>query len=506
MLARTYTGFSRTARLVPRTTITAVRFNGERPGGVSSGKDSGFSVDRSGLLGGGKDMKELLNTQTLKESQEALWRLENGLAPSDEDSEDKIPPYVPPPNKEEMTVLAADLHDYIGVRGPISVQDYMLQCSNHFVHGYYQTSASKIGAGGDFVTAPEMSQLFGEMIGMWCLSHWMSLGKPRKIAVCEMGPGKGTLMKDILKVAARFPDFQAALQVHMVELSENMRKQQRAALGCAEDAGTVATAMAAQTPLRSTTFDVPVFWHHALQQVPQDENIPILAIGQEFLDAFPVHQFEYRKGEWKEKLVDVCKSAESDYHFRYVLSPSATPAVRALLSAVSGRGDAADMVAHAEGETMEVSPLALATCEAIGARICRSGGAALLIDYGENYTQGDSLRGFRKHQMVHALSSPGITDVTVDVDFAACARAAAKRGAVAIGAIPQGEFLIRMGVVDRVQQLLALKTTTDDAAVKMLSSLRRLVDAQDMGKRFKVLAILDPRNEINTIGFPDVKL
>jgi len=501
MLARASRGLSHQARWLQRATTIAVRFN---RGGVSRGKNDAFSVDRSGLLGGGKDMKDLLNSQTLKESQEALWRLENGLTSADDD--DKTPPYIPPPNKEEMTVLAADLQTYIGVRGPISVQDYMLQCSNHFVHGYYQTSASKIGAGGDFVTAPEMSQLFGEMIGMWCLSHWMSLGKPKTISICEMGPGKGTLMKDILTVATKFPPFQAALQVHMVELSENMRKQQRAALGCVEDAAKVATAMAAQQPLESTTFKVPVYWHHALQQVPQDENIPILAIGQEFLDASPVHQFEYRKGEWKEKLVDICKSPQSDYHFRFVLSPSATPAVRALISAVSGRADGEEAVKHAEGEAMEISPLALATCEAIGARICRSGGAALLIDYGENYTQGDSLRGFRKHQLVSPLSGPGTTDVTVDVDFSACARAAAKRGAVSIGAIPQGEFLIRMGVVDRVQQLLALKTTTDDDALKMLSSLRRLVDADDMGKRFKVLAILDQRRDLNTIGFPDVKL
>ena len=454
-------------------------------------------------------MQEFLNTTSLKDSKEALFRLENGLEGTPEIFDNAKSENIHP-NKEAMSVLGEDLQTYIGVRGPISVYDYMLQCSNHFVHGYYQTSLSKIGAQGDFVTAPEMSQLFGEMVGMWCLSQWMSLGKPERISLVEMGPGKGTLMQDILNVAIKFPRFHAALHVHMVELSDSMRSVQRAALGCPEPAPKTVKSNLKQTanaeeilqdgatPLQSRD-GVPVSWHYALQQVPEDKEVPILAIGQEFLDAFPVHQFVYDGGGWKEKLVDVCRSAESNYHFRFVLSPTSTPATRALLGAV---GDNSTSVGHREGDTLEISPIGLATCESLGARICRTGGAALFIDYGENYTQGDTLRGFRKHQLVSPLSMPGVTDITADVDFSACARAAAKRGAVALGAIPQGEFLIRMGVVDRAQQLIEANATSDDDALRLLKSLKRLVDVNDMGMRFKVLTFMDPRRELNTIGFP----
>jgi NADH dehydrogenase [ubiquinone] 1 alpha subcomplex assembly factor 7 len=160
---------------------------------------------------------------------------------------------------------------------------------------------------------------------------------------------------------------------------------------------------------------------------------------------------------------------------------------------------------HQDGEGIEVAPLALATCENIANRLCKNGGAALLVDYGENFTPSDTLRGFKQHKQVSALSKPGETDITADVDFAACARAAAKRGAVAVGAIPQGEFLVRMGIVDRVQALISQPHVTDEKAYQILASLRQLIDGNDMGSRFKVLALYDPRvSQINTIGFPDV--
>eukprot|EP00605_Chrysophyceae_sp_TOSAG23-4_P000291 GSChrysophyteH1.ASY1.ANO1.336.1 assembled CDS len=437
-------------------------------------KRTEFSVDRSGLLGA----KDALGS--LEESKQALFLAEQGLNIDKKGDEDWIfddvrPEEPIPANKEEMTELAKDLQAYIAVRGPISIHDFMLQGSNHLIHGYYQTSAAKIGHEGDFITAPEISQLFGEMLGMWCISQWMSLGQPSTIDLLELGPGKGTLMKDILRVASKFPDFQAALRVHMVELSEAMRSLQREAVG------------------------FPISWYYSLPQVAELPEVPSLVIAQEFLDAFPVHQFEYRGGTWKERLVDICRDVSTKEHFRFVLSPAATPAVKALVEgAASDSGD----TLHSDGDTLEIAPLALATCETIANRICRGGGAALLVDYGENHTQGDTLRGFSNHKQVNALSIPGVADITADVDFAACARAAAKRGATAIGAVPQGEFLVRMGIVERVQALISQPSVNDEKAVQILASLKQLIDGNDMGSRFKVLGIYDTRMQINAVGFP----
>lgn len=513
-------------------------------------KRTEFSVDRSGLIGN----PDAIPTQ--EENRQALFLAEQGFgSKDDEKAEDDDVDYIPPSNKEEMSELAKDLHAYISVKGPISIHDYMLQCSNHFVHGYYQTSASKIGSGGDFITAPEMSQLFGEMIGMWCISHWMSLGKPKTIDLIEMGPGKGTLMNDILNVAKKFPDFHNAIRVNFVELSDTMRNKQKKALGCIptydhNDQSLNTDANAKKDDVKTgikkmiSANGVPVTWYYSLAQVPETPNTPSLCIAQEFLDAFPIHQFEYRNGNWKERLVDKCNSNDKDkpYHFKNVLSPGSTPATKALLqganismndnfndsshdsdgnsnSSSSSDNDNKQANRHQDGECLEVSPLALATCEAVAMKLCRTGGAGLFIDYGENYTQSDTLRGFKSHKQVNSLSEPGIVDITADVDFAACARAAVKRGAIALGAIPQGEFLVRMGIVERVQSLINSKNMTDENAIKILSSLRQLIDNRDMGKRFKVLALYDGKtnatatyngnsnsNILNTIGFPPVTL
>ena len=504
------------------------------------GRQTEFSVDRSGLMSGPDTAQQPLQ-QTLEESKQALFRVEQGLSATPEDAgargeldwgvDDARPNEPIPANKEQMSELAKDLQAYIGMRGPISLHDYMLQASNHLIHGYYQTEAEKIGSKGDFITAPEMSQLFGEMIGMWCISHWMALGRPATIDLLELGPGKGTLMRDILQVAAKFPDFHSAIRVHFVELSDEMRDLQQTALGCKtggdveESDAAAATATAAKENddeaaagdakekvvptmeevlgVKSMTSSggVPVKWYYSLAQVPEETGVASLTIAQEFLDAFPVHQFEYRQGLWRERLVDICRDESSDEHFKLVLSPSETPAVKALLKGAADMGAST----HQDGEGIEVAPLALATCENIANRLCKNGGAALLVDYGENFTPSDTLRGFKQHKQVSALSKPGETDITADVDFAACARAAAKRGAVAVGAIPQGEFLVRMGIVDRVQALISQPHVSDEKAYQILASLRQLIDGNDMGSRFKVLALYDPRvSQINTIGFPDV--
>ena len=183
-----------------------------------------FSVDRSGLIG--------VNSEYDPASDESIH---NAITPIPHNA-----------NKEDLTELALDMQSYIQMRGPISLHDFIVQGSNNLIHGYYQNDREKIGKEGDFITAPEMSPLFGEMIGMWCLSQWMSMGRPARLNLIEMGPGKGTLMKHILQVAELDPAFKAAINVHMVELSETMRKMQRSALQCPEPKKKVKTTDAAQ--------------------------------------------------------------------------------------------------------------------------------------------------------------------------------------------------------------------------------------------------------------------
>ena len=557
-------------------------------------KKTAFSVDRSTLIGG--------------------WQDDD----AGDDNEDKVGEHKVNPrrktkllsHKEPLTPLAKDLQYYIKMRGPITIHDYVGQTSNHSLHGYYQQKISQpvIGEAGDFITSPEISQLFGEMIGVWLISAWKSLGSPPHIRLVELGPGKGTLMNDILRVAVRFPAFFDALSVHMVEMSDSMRALQKQSLGCKPRTDLVAAEAEAKvtttahvddrsassvcgTSLSSTgegAFDeqplqtaggVPITWYKMFSRIPSPEiahSEPLLLVAQEFLDALPVHQFVYTAKGWREKLVDVDESTKVDdkLHFRSVLARSATPATRAFFGnglAGSSSGDrgnggsgtttttttttnnnnnssnssgsssallqrkieadvnalrrdvglgtgsdvsricradnrkenAATAAAEQQlsvGDEIEISPLALATVEDIAKQLAVCGGAGLIIDYGEMFTQGDSLRGFKRHQQVSIYSEPGLVDITADVDFAACAKHAVGQGAKVYGAVPQGEFLLRMGIVERLQQLIELPTTTDEQATKMLAAFRRIVgsdSADGMGKRFKVMAITDPNVRVD---------
>lgn len=186
--------------------------------------------------------------------------------------------------KEPLTSLGKDLQSYIKLKGPITLHDYMAQALNHMAHGYYQSKNEVIGEKGDFITAPEVSQLFGEMLGIWCLSMWEQMGRPAKLNLVELGPGKGTLMKDMLRVAARFAPFKQAISVHLVELSLSLRVKQYEALGCTggqganvSDSGAGGEISIADRKEYRTARDVPVHWNSFLYQVPDD--VPSLIIG-----------------------------------------------------------------------------------------------------------------------------------------------------------------------------------------------------------------------------------
>lgn len=304
-----------------------------------------------------------------------------------------------------------------------------LQALHHEKYGYYQQKKEKIGTGGDFITSPEISQLFGEMIGIWSLAAWENMGRPAAINVVELGPGNGTLMKDMLNILSKFPEFHKALSVSMVEISPSMRELQLQALECSERSTTEmvgsddqpvndwAEQTEAACMTATTKSGIPIAWYNYLKHVPSG---PSLYIGHEILDAFPVHQFSKttEQGRWRETLVDVDFEESSPYHFRFVKTPTITPALRIFFNKtftgvthqplssqqpVDGVSDdfgekrtpsdrvadgmVYDALSTKNLEGLELSPLSFSTMEEISRNVVAHKGAALLIDYGESYPQ-----------------------------------------------------------------------------------------------------------------------
>ena len=342
----------------------------------------------------------------------------------------------------------------IAAGGPIGVADYMATALGHPRYGYYR-SRDPLGARGDFVTAPEISQMFGELLGLWCAATWQALGRPAPVLLVELGPGRGTLIADGLRAVARtVPAFSAALTLHLVETSPVLRARQRRTL-------------AAVWPRPGPA------WHHGLETVPSG---PLLVIANEFFDALPVDQYLRTADGWCERRVGLDPASG---RLRFEPGPVTVPDLPAALS----RAVAGDIV--------EVCPEAAKVAAAIGERVVRDGGAALIVDYGHpRSAPGDTLQAVRGHAFADVLERPGEVDLTHHVDFEALAAAATAAGARTLGPIPQGAFLRRLGIEQRAAALRA--TATPEQAADVAAALRRLVDPRAMGALFKVLAITHP--------------
>ncbi|HVM81013.1 MAG TPA: SAM-dependent methyltransferase [Stellaceae bacterium] len=351
-----------------------------------------------------------------------------------------------------MTPLGEIIAQRIRATGPITVAEYMTEALQHARFGYYATR-DPLGAAGDFITAPEVSQVFGELIGLWCADAWTGLGRPDPLLLIELGPGRGTLMADALRAIRTVPEFRRALRVHLVETSPALRVLQAKALA-----------------------DANPTWHEALDTVPE---APLIAIANEFLDALPIRQFQRCGGEWRERRIAPGADGES---FAFVVEREESLAA----AMVSPRLSDAP-----EGSIAEVCPPAAALCAGLAQRIARVGGAALLIDYGHPRTAcGDTLQAVRGHRPHPVLEAPGAADITAHVDFEAVAEAARRAGAAVHGPVAQGAFLRALGIELRERQLLA--SATAEQAQRIRSGVRRLIDAAEMGTLFKVLAFTHP--------------
>jgi len=353
-----------------------------------------------------------------------------------------------------MTPLEAEIRKIVAVDGPIPVAQFMALALGHPTHGYY-AGRDPFAARGDFITAPEISQMFGELIGLWAAAVWSEMGNPDRIRLVELGPGRGTLMADALRAAKIAKEFHAALAVDLVEISPALRRRQQQTLAAA---------------------GVPLSWHATLAQVP--EKNPLIVIANEFFDALPVHQAVRAKSGWHERMVGLA----DDGKLALALHPDPIVGFSAMLPAEL-RDAPAGAIWEWRSDAWAVE---------LGRRLVRQGGVALVIDYGHAGGLGETLQAVGGHAFAQVLERPGEVDLSAHVDFAALARAAARWGARVHGPVTQREFLTRLGIETRAAML---KTATPARAAEIDAALARLTEGgpRGMGELFKVVALAEPK-------------
>jgi SAM-dependent MidA family methyltransferase len=325
----------------------------------------------------------------------------------------------------------------INALGPITVAEYMDACLNDPRYGYYATHPA-LGAAGDFITAPHVSQMFGELIGAWAAEVWRRLGSPPRVRLVELGPGDGTMMSDILRSAEAWPRFQAAIDLLLLEKSGPLRAAQAASL-------------------RGR-------WISGLDEIGEDA--PVIIVANEFLDCFPIRQALMGADGWRERRIGVGPSGDLEF---IALEP------RPEIERTARPGD-----------VFEWSPDLAALASQIGALVTGAGGAALFVDYAGDGL-GDTLQSIGSHRRVSPLSHPGQNDLTARVDFGAFL--AASTPAKAFGPIAQATFLLRLGLEARAA---ALARPYPNRAAKILRQVRRLISPRQMGELFQVACIAAP--------------
>lgn len=344
-----------------------------------------------------------------------------------------------------VSPLAEEIAQRIARDGPITVADYIETCLQHPEHGYYRRQAA-IGASADFITAPEISQIFGELIGLWCAVVWQQMGAPSQVRLIELGPGRGTLMRDALRAARLVPAFLSALRVELVETNTTLQAAQRATL---------------------TEAQVPIAWSASLTPGAG----PVIIIANEFLDTLPVSQWVWRDGKWRTRRVGIDENGALSF-------VDDEPHVCAKLTA--------HIDTPAEGAIFESREKAF---EELVDRLALLGEplAGLFVDYG--HTQpgfGDTLQAVSGHQYSDPLANPGRADLTAQVDFAAFGKALRRARLAADGPHTQAEFLGRLGAIERASRLMA---ANPGQAGQIEAGIARLMAPAGMGGRFQVIGI-----------------
>ena len=346
-----------------------------------------------------------------------------------------------------VNALKRKILKLIEAQGPLTVAQYMAFALGDPEHGYYMGSDP---LGRDFITAPEVSQIFGELIGLFFLQAWEDRGRPKNVQLVELGPGRATLMADMMRTAAKLrPQFVDAARITLVETSPALRAKQA-----------------------DTLASLPVNWMSRFDDVPSDGAMFLVA--NEFFDAFPIHQFARGERGWHERMV----TSEGE-ELRFALTPDTVPP-----SVIP-----ASVRDAPNGSIIEVNPGATELVRRIASRIADTGGVALIIDYGHAQTAaGDTLQAMKNNAFADPLAEPGDADLTAHVDFAALAAAGREAGARVLGPVSQGDFLATLGLRGRADRL---KHDNPEHASEIDAAVERLVGPQQMGTLFKVLAVYE---------------
>jgi NADH dehydrogenase [ubiquinone] 1 alpha subcomplex assembly factor 7 len=337
--------------------------------------------------------------------------------------------------------LADSFRRLIAADGPISLQQFMGEANAR-----YYAARDPLGAAGDFITAPEISQMFGELIGLWLADLWLRAGQSERVLYVELGPGRGTLARDALRAMARYG---LQPEVHLVEGSATLRRLQADAVPQAR-------------------------FHDDLSAVPSDA--PVLLVANEFFDALPIRQLVRTLDGWRERMI----GTDADGRFIWVAGRQPMGA-----AVPEERRDVED------GTIIETSPAAAAVMSEIARRLTDQGGAALMVDYGYDAPQtGSTFQAVAAHRKVDPFAAPGEADLTAHVDFATLARLAQSHGARWLGTVPQGRWLRALGIGARAEALAAAAPQHRDS---LLRAKHRLTATEEMGELFKVMALVSPQ-------------
>ena len=356
---------------------------------------------------------------------------------------------------DERTPLEIEIRRRIAAAGPMPVGEYMALCLTDRAHGYY-TTRDPLGSQGDFVTAPEISQMFGELIGLWMGAVWRQMGSPENLRLIELGPGRGTMMRDALRAAGVMPAFRNAAVLHLVEINPVLKTQQEQTL---------------------EQLTIPVFWHPALDEVPRGAAI---IVANEFFDALPVNQAVKTARGWHERQVEI----NADGKLAFTTAADPIPLFDKLVPAAV-REAPEQSIFEWRNDLMAMQ---------VGKRITANGGAALVIDYGHAQSAaGETLQAVGSHAFADPLSAPGTIDLTAHVDFQALARAVEAMGAKGFGPIEQSQFLRNLGIETRAASLKA--KAPSHVATEIDFAVARLIGRSSisMGMLFKAAAFVHPK-------------
>ena len=346
----------------------------------------------------------------------------------------------------------------------------MQACLGDPEFGYY-IAREPFGLSGDFITAPDVCQIFGELLGLWCVQVWSELGQPDNCKLIELGPGRGALMSDALRAASLVPEFLQSVEVHFVETSKALRAQQEQLI---------------KAQAKEHGRKLPqLFWHDKLADVPPG---PSFLLANEFLDALPIRQYQFKHGAWFERLVGLDETGA----FTYLLADQA-----------SDNPDDLSLMPSApvDGDFLETRPATKRLLKQIAKRASTHPFNGLFIDYGyDTRAFGDSFQAIKNHQFSDPLSDQGLADVTAHVDFASLVQTAKELGLKVAGPVTQRDFLIALGVQERAAQLMQAQENIMDAG-QFMTGLQRLIEPDQMGSLFKVVALSAARASKGSPGF-----